>query len=80
MYSLLPRLRRVLTTREWVDWFAGEVALQLNVLDGGLRVADDGTCPGQDGRFLRSGWCASQITSALADRTHSKSLLFAGTR
>lgn len=29
--SLLPRLRRVLTTREWVDWFAEEVALQLNV-------------------------------------------------
>ena len=29
--SLLPRLRRVLTTRDWVDWFAEEVAVQLKV-------------------------------------------------
>ena len=29
VHSLLPRLRRILTTREWVDWFAEEVAHQL---------------------------------------------------
>ena len=33
--SLLPRLRRVLTTREWVDWFAEEVAVQLAMGDEG---------------------------------------------
>lgn len=29
--SLLPKLRPLLTSRDWVDWSAEEVALQLNV-------------------------------------------------
>jgi hypothetical protein len=32
--SLLPRLKRILTTSSWVEWFSVEVAFQLELGDG----------------------------------------------
>jgi hypothetical protein len=48
--TLLPRLRRILTSPEWVEWFCAEVAFRLETADAGPsggRV--DEACPGAKG-------------------------------
>jgi hypothetical protein len=39
--SLLPRLRKVLTTPSWVEWFLVEIAFQLNTADASLTSGVD---------------------------------------
>jgi hypothetical protein len=53
--SLLPRLRKVLTTPSWVEWFLVEIAFQLNTADASLTsgvdadpaAKDDSAYPGK---------------------------------
>jgi hypothetical protein len=47
--SLLPRLRRILTTPSWVEWFSVEVAFQLEMGDGIPTGGKDGTTPMANG-------------------------------
>jgi hypothetical protein len=47
--SLLPRLRKVLTTPSWVEWFSVEVASQLGMGDGIPIVGVDEATPVADG-------------------------------
>lgn len=51
--SLLPRLKRVLTTPSWVEWFSVEVAVQLGMGDGIPIVGVDEATTVAEGKFLR---------------------------